>query len=98
MSQNLQQVQVAKRQHLAHLPSGRVLEFGNVIDCIPQADEVELYQATPDGIRVVTLEGEDGVAALMFMRGIAFVTLRKEPAIETATVLPPEPSSKKKYN
>lgn len=93
VSQQPQPVQVPKRPHLVALPSGRVLEFGNVIDCM-DADtfrdytgisvdankyDLALVQQVPDGTRVVYLSRDDAQAALHVMRSLALVVLGQRP-------------------
>ncbi|HYE20101.1 MAG TPA: hypothetical protein VEA69_16755 [Tepidisphaeraceae bacterium] len=82
-------VQVPKRPHLVALPSGRVIEFGNVIDCY-ETDEnpLVLVQQTATANRLIELDVDDAAAALHVMRGLALVVLGKRPTTLPIDIIP----------
>lgn len=72
-----QQVAVPKIPTRCVLPSGRVFDFGGVVDCEPQPDgEVRLVQCYHGGKRDVVLSGDDAAAAVQAMQTYAAFDLR----------------------
>lgn len=95
VSQQPQPVQVPKRPHLCRLPSGRVIEMGNIVDCYRDPthvtdgqEDLRLERITPNGIQVVLLDGEDAHVAEQVMQALALITFGTRPTAPQIEIAP----------